>query len=95
MKLPYLKIQLSANVHRGPVINTSLSKTVYLGYTVLDSQWSVLQKSLKIHKTSQTKSQFELTPTGISHWKVLLVCPISGTHPVILKNAEENMAGDN
>lgn len=26
MELPYLKIQLSANMHRGPVTNTSLSK---------------------------------------------------------------------
>lgn len=71
---------------------------VYLGDTVLDSQWSVLQKNLRIHKTSQTKSQFELTPAEISHSEVLSGCSISGMHErqhlVILKNADEDIDGD-
>lgn len=56
-------------------------------------------KSLKIHKTSQTKSQFELTSSGISHLKVFTGCSISGMceryHMVISKNIDEDIAGDN
>lgn len=56
-------------------------------------------ESLKIHKTSHTESQFELTPSGILHWKVLPGCSISGMceryHMVILKNIDEDIAGDN
>lgn len=56
-------------------------------------------ESLKIHKTSQAESQFELTPSGISHLEVSPGCSISGTceryHTVILKNVDEDVAGDN
>lgn len=56
-------------------------------------------KSLKMHKTLQTESQFELTPSGISHLKVFPGCSISGMceryHMVISTNVDEDVAGDN
>lgn len=71
--------------------NASLSKFLfififfYLENTVVDFQWSVLEKRMKILMISQTGSRFELTlsgktATGILHWKSLCGCCISGIH---------------